>query len=294
MKLFKNHLLVFNVKGLLVSSRPFIFGALATLMLFVYPGLLAIGYAEDNPVASLTIEELTPLYNEILNDIYAYVMSVKDEYPELKNFGENTLGKNQYGIETVDYNAQAADLGYSFGLSIVKIDDPNPFRSDKTAFDYGFPVLGIKFTGFQRRLAHRDRFDILKVVQYYGQRLLEEQRKFMPLILTVTPIKETFQVGENIEFIVSLKNQAKTNFAVKPLNTQTLSFIYDDVIWGAKEKNTKKADNKEIILSPGEEVARKFIGSSFPQARQLEVYCSYIKTYKGISAFDILKINIIE
>jgi len=252
-------------------------------------------YAQDVPLPVPEITELTDLCNQVLKGIYEDVLSVKDQYGELKNFTKASVTKNNYGITQLEYNAQnSGEHSYRFGVTIVKIDDPNPFRSDETAFDYGFPLLGIKIAGFQNRLKHRDRFDVLNPIQQYGQQLLDEQRKYTPLLLTAHPVNETVKVGENIEFIISLKNQSAVNLAVKPLNTQTVIFIYDGVLWGAREKDAKKAETKEIILGPGDEIARKFIGSSFPKARGLEVYCSYIKTYKGIALYDLLKINIIE
>jgi len=60
-------------------------------------------------------------------------------------------------------------------------------NSSLAIFYYDFPLLGVKFAGYQLTVRYRDAFDIHKLVQKYGEPLLEEQKKNLPLTMSIEP-----------------------------------------------------------------------------------------------------------
>ena len=128
-------------------------------------------------------------------------------------------------------------------------------------------------------------------MQNNGDLLLKEQRKYLPLKLSLKTVKERYAVNENIEFVVILENVSSNNLRIKDLDKDTLYFLYADMKWGAVESESKKG-KKEFLLKPGEKIQKTFIGRGFSFPREFEIYCSYALTYKGVKPSNVLKVHV--
>lgn len=248
-----------------------------------------------------TLDESTKnLCNQVMLSIYDDIKSKKDRHKELENFSERSLTKNKYGIYAIKYthrdsNGSSTTLPYSFGLTIIGIDDQSYFKNETKDFNYGFPLLKLKFSGFQNRTLKSKQFDISKSIQKFGLVLWDQQQIFMPLKLVLEPVKEVYQVGEDIEFRVKLINVSRQFVKIKELNEKTLFFLYNNRVWGAKESNPKKTkDVKKITLKPGDFYSKQFIGNAFLIPKEFEIHGSYGMTFKGVKPYGSLKVKVVN
>ena len=241
------------------------------------------------------------LCNQVMLDIYNDILNAKNKYPELAGFGDYVLSQNQYGIYSIQYRKEIWDSlksgqQFEFGVTIVKSQDENIFgTSNKYAFDFALPILGLQFVGYEVRSLMKQ-YDIKAAVKRHVTPLLDYQQQFMPIQLTLKPLQEYYKVGEGIDFSVTLTNYSPNKaISVKDLNDKTLFFIYGNLTWGVKEDDTTLARGvKEIILRPGESIVKRFRGNPFLLPREVEIYCSYIMTFQGVKPVSKLKISIIK
>jgi hypothetical protein len=241
---------------------------------------------------------LKDLCNQVMFAIYQDITTFKEEYMELEDFGPYVLSENQYGIYSLEYEYIVSE-GFqkgeriAFGVTIVRLDDTNFNQYGNQAFAFGFPLLDLKFSGYQQESRRQEAFDIQKVIQKNGNLLLAEQNKHLPLKLTLETVKENYHVGEDIEIIVILQNVSSKNFWVKELSEDTLFFIYGDTHWGTRKIGPKKQQKiKRQILKQGQRISERFVGSGFLEPQEIEIFGSYVVTFKGVNPSSFLKIII--
>ena len=245
-------------------------------------------------------QETKNICRDVMRNIFQDIVKVKGQFKELENFGEDALAENQYGLPLIQYRCNNPDslkeAPCAFGLTIVRVEDANFNEYGFDAFNLVFPLLDLKFAGYyQKNFLKTNQFDLQKIVQKNGQILWDYQQKFMPYKLSLKTVKETYGVGENIDFVVTLTNLTKRNIVVKDLNEETLYFLYDNKMWGAKEVNSTQSQSiKEIILKPDESISKTFSGYGFSNPKDFEIYCSYVLTYKGVKPAASLIVKVVE
>lgn len=234
-----------------------------------------------------------------MTNIYDDIFAVRQEYKELGQFGGGSFFTQEdekiYSIEHQYQSQWKNQKPFEFGLTIVGIDEPNPYSDREGSFSFGFSLLDVKFVGYQSEGIYKKSFDIYKPIQKYGKLLLDEQQKHLPLKLTITSAKKVFKIGEKIDIRVTLENIGKRTLKVKNLDTTTLFFLYDNAPWGATEMNSEKSrGTKEIVFRPGEKMSKNFTGSSFDKAKKITIFGSYIQTFKGVHPSGVLSVRVQE
>ncbi|MCK5081281.1 MAG: hypothetical protein KAR31_00105 [Candidatus Omnitrophica bacterium] len=229
--------------------------------------------------------------------IYNDILSIRGDHDNLVDFGEHVLSRNQHGVYTIEYQRKISDGArkgefLNFGVTIVKPADANFNEFGRQAFNFGFPLLDIKIAGYQQTNRKWMKFDIQDVVRRNGDLLLEEQKKHLPLKLSLKTDKEYYNVRENIEVTVTLENVSRSNLWVKNLHNETLYFLYGDAKWGTVAVGEKR--KRKLILKPGQKIHKKFVGSGSSIPREIEIYGSYNMTFKGVKPSSVLKVKIVE
>ena len=242
-------------------------------------------------------DSLKNVSNRVMIAIYNDILSMKEAQDNLVDFGQHVLSLNQYGIYSLEYRHKISggvrDGEFlEFGVTIVRPEDTNFGEFGRQAFNFGFPLLDVKFAGYQRTNRKWMRFNIQDIVQKNGDPLLEEQKKYLPLKLSLITDKEYYKVGENIEVTATLENVSRRNLWVKDLDAKTLYFLYGNAEWGTVEIG--QAKRERFILKPGEKVHKKFVGSGSRVPREFEIYCSYAVTYQGVKPSSVLKVKVVE
>ena len=241
---------------------------------------------------------LQELCNQVIFAIYQDIAALKGRYPELEQYGPYVLSQNQYGIYSLEYEYLVSERFRkgelaAFGITIVRFEDTNFRQHGNQTFNFGFPLLDLKFAGYQEMFRRQEAFDIQTVIQKNGNLLLDEQSKLLPLKLTLETIKDSYLVGEDIEILVALENVSSRNLWVKELNQETLFFLYGDTPWGAKEIGRKKLSKvKRQILEPGQKITARFVGSGFLEPQDVEIFGSYVETFKGVNPSSFIKVVI--
>ena len=256
-----------------------------------------LSWAEEK-VADFT-PETKEFCNEVIINIYKDILKVKDKYPGLRNFDEKALFENQYGIYSIIYKEpvdeaqmKRSTVPFEFGVTIDKIQDTT-FAGKRNSFNLAFPLLGVKFTGYQTKRMLRTQFDVMPLVNEHGTILSDYQQKFMPLRLTIRTLKDIYKVRQPIEFEVVLKNVSKRHMVVKSLGMETLFFLFGDMAWGTNPSSGQKG-GRDVVLKAGESVSLKFQGESFEKPHDIEIYCAYRMSVKGVNPSGTLRIKVVE
>lgn len=257
---------------------------------------LSLGVSADQPSLD---EETKALCNQVMMNIYQDILEAKDTYKELGNFDQGAVTSNVNGIYSIHYQYTELEgamkgVSYEFGLTIVGLDEPNTFPSDSPVINLGFPLLNLKFIGYQKKTFKKGQFDIQIPLAKYGQILWNHQQKYMPYQLSLESVKEEFKINEPIEFTVTLKNLTNKNILVKDLGGKTLFFLYDNKVGGAAEIGQAAKDVKDIVLKSQEFIVKRFRIKGIPHPKELEIYCSYILTFQEVKPSASLKIKVVK
>ena len=260
--------------------------------------LISLIFCSSSYAQKLSLDEATKeVCNKVILNIYDEILKSKPKYRELSDFNEKVLYENKYGVYTISYQynnpqSKTATGPYEFLITIVGMDDKSykqPGFEDK---HYGFPVLGLRISSFIRRDLRFHHYDIDRPIRKYNELLYGYQQKFLPLQIILKSDKDTFKVGERIEFEVTIRNVGNENYRLKSLGQESLFFTIDDQEWGTRP--TSQSDAQEVIVAPGNFIKRGFKGDSFSSPREVEIFCTYNVTYKGILPFGRLKIKIVQ
>ena len=236
--------------------------------------------------------------NQVIHNIYEDIRKAKNSYPELSGFDERVLSKNPRGIYSITYQYKdprsKSPEPYEFRIMIIGMND-KPFQypgfEDK---HYGFPALNLRVSSFIRRDRRVHRFDIDRPINKNNEILYEYQQQFLPFQVVLKSEKDTFKVGERIEFEVIVKNRTPKSFKVKNLGEESLFFTIDDKEWGTKPNSPSQNSSKEVVIDPEGSIHRGFKGDSFETPRDIDILCTYNAAYKGILPYGSLKIKIVK
>gem|GEM_PF-1509446 len=255
----------------------------------------------------LVLDDATKeICNRVIVDIYRDILASQKKYKDLAAFSEKCFYENKRGIYAIVYEAPASDkdlsepnqrkIPYSFGITIEGLED-NTFGQHDGAFAFGFPLLGLKISGYQQRRALRSQFDVLPLIQKYGGALENHQQNYLPLRLVLRPLKETYQVKEDIEFEVVLVNISKRNMLVKPLDRNNMFFYIDDKfagqwLWGDEGQASSRADQL-VTLYAGESLRMVVKGESFQYPKEVVVRAVYRMEVENVNPAGELRLRIV-
>lgn len=282
----------------------------------------AMGHTEEFVISSQTKD----ICNQVIMDIYSEILQKKDKYKELANFGESAVFKNPYDIYAIIYQSGEAVPGekdprkrpFTFAVTIDRIGDKS-FPDKEGVFNFGFPPLGLKFSGYQSQHLLQSQFDILPLINKQGTMLLNYQQQFLPLRLYIKMEKEVYKIREDIGFVAILQNVSKENMLVDPLDEDSLYFLVDNNSWGTFSGQKKKARKAakvqtrtsktakqkgpgpkattrgpKIILRSGESLDMKFKGESFLIPREVEIFGAYRMKVVDTNPATSVRIKIVE
>lgn len=260
--------------------------------------------------AQLNIDQTTKdICNQVILNIYRDIMAVKDKYPELADFGEKSFYQNQYGIYAIVYkyhpkvnaddpNAERRPSPFAFGVTIDGLKDES-FKKEVGRFGFSFSLLKIKIAGFQKNDLLRARFDVQPFIQDQGVLLNNHQQNYLPLRLSVNPLKDKFKVREDIEFEVVLTNTTKSNLVVKPLNFDNLSFYINGRLWGGQFWNQSGAQSWASmqdggLLKGGESMRLTIKGESFQFPKEVLIRAVYNVAIDGVNPTAEIKVRVVR
>jgi len=242
-------------------------------------------------------KEIREISNDIIIKTYHDIAAQKGQYDDLAAFGEDVLYENNHGIYALVYEPQGtqkpgAQAGYAFGLSVTGLEG-DLFQDQKGCFHTPFPYLGVKIVGYQPRYLKASQFDLMKLVKKNAQRLADRQQAYLPLRLSIEPVKNTFRVGEDILFDVALTNVTKNHMFVKDLGPSTLYFLLNNARWGTRPE-AYNSKGERVILRTGETLRVRFRGEGYLRPRQISIYGVYHVPFKGVKPFARAQIQIVE
>ncbi len=264
-----------------------------TLMLL---GLGLPAHAQEKMVLDEATKELC---NKIMMDIFTEIRDSQGQFPELQGFNENNLSKNPYGFLSINfenpkYVSPGRDYYYKFSLTIDGMEDQSPREPNSQPLQFGFPILGLKFQGYQVMRIRGRHFSLTPLIEKFGRVLYDHQQKYVKLKLVIEPEKRIYKIGERISFKVSLKNLTGQSLKVKPLNDKTLFFTINDRVWGTQPETAQPGESvKEEVLYPTYSVSRSFKGDSFRTSGEVEIRCTYNMVYKGVLPVTSTRLKII-
>ena len=270
-----------------------------TLCLLVWGIVISPVVAEETSGLTAMDAQTKEICNQVILQIYQDILSVKSKHKELINFDERVLYENKYGIYALVYefgpDAKTEDsrqLPYAFGVTVDKMADTTfPPRPD--SFNYSFPLLGLKISGYQKKHLLRTQFDAMPAVKKYGDLLADYQQNFLPLRLELRPVQSVYHVRQDIEFQVILTNVSKRHMIVQTLGSNSLYFHLNDKFWGTSPALGATGGNK-VILKSGESLQMIFKGESFERPTDLSIEGVYRMSIKGVNPTAALHIKIVE
>lgn len=269
------------------------------LYLYVFIIILSLGarsaFCAEQPAIT---DQIKTISNEVLKKIFIDVYVNKRNYEDLENFSDKDIFLTKYDIILIKYaflDPASGRENFAFAVTILPLQEPNVFQGYPGAFEFGFPVLGIKFAGYQTQAPGRPHYDIDQAIRNFGKVLWLEQQRYLPLQLSLVALKPQYKKGESITFRVVLKNTSGKNLAVKDLNAETLFFVYNNKVWGASQSTSQTQQKvKTVILKPGQTIQREFAGNSFFKPQEIEIFCTYNLTYEGVNPSANLVVKVVE
>lgn len=264
---------------------------LLTLVLCLFPcGVLRAQGGVLDP-------EVKEVCNQAILNIYYDILALKDRHKELADFNEKAVYENPYGLYAIVYEYSSGEKTphqqpFAFAVTIDAMED-DFWGTKRGAFRFEYPVLGLKFSGYQQKHRLRTQFDLPAIVEKHGILVSEYQQRYLPLRLVLVPVKEEYYVREDIEFEVLLINISKRHMIVKPLGQETLFFLFNNQTWGTRPSEGVRT-GKDIILKAGETLRRRFKGESFQNPKEITIYSLYRMSIHGVNPFATLKVNILD
>ncbi len=253
-------------------------------------GMLLVSSAACAQKAVLDTETKA-LANQVMLNIYKQILEDKDKYGELRAFGEKNLFENKEGIYAISYKLPDDEkLPFEFGVTVAPTGSTVFSEHGAYAFNLEFPFLGLKFAGYVKKHIKRG-YNVLDVINEKGIPLSDYQQNFMPLRLELRADKTEFKAKEPVRFVVELKNASKRHMWVKNLTEETLYCLFNNLYWGAKSHEKGSAS---VILKAGDSLKRVFEGEGPALAEDVEIYCSYSMSLRGVKPSGVLKVKIVE
>lgn len=240
---------------------------------------------------------LQELCNQAMLQAYQDVLAVKDRYPELAHFDEKSFYENREGIYAIFYETTIPGTNgkpqpYALGLTIESLT-AKTFSGKGQVFNFGFPALGLKLSGFQSPAPKHGGFNLNPVIQRNGIPISLEEQLRLPLRLEIRPTQDIFRINEPIEFEVVLRNAGTSNIFVKKLDFDTLYFLINGKPWGTPPSDYKTGGER-ITLKRGAETRARFKGQSYVKPGIVEIHVMYRMVVRGVNPFATVTVRIKE
>lgn len=264
------------------------------MMKTTIPIFLILGILSRPVCAASTIDdESRTVANKVMQNVFDRIIFEKSKHAELSDFDKKNLSLNSRQMSVIEYSSQMTQehRPYGFALTILPLNEPLPQEWKDNGFELVFPVLKLKFAGYQRR-AVDGRFDIRAPMQRYGQILSEYQQQFLPLQMSISAEKEIYKTDEEIIFTITLTNTSSASLLVKPLNSTNLYILYDNTMFPFSTEDPLVRQTS--ALEPGHSLSKTFHGDAFQFPRDIEIYVSYNMTFDGVKPFSRVRLKIIK
>src|SRR3989338_11326742 len=174
------------------------------LIIYLMLACLVPGHCEEKEPLNVEVKEIC---NKVIISVYSDLLKAKERYPELKALDEKVLYTNPEGIYAIFYQSsdQMTKNDYRFSLTFAHLED-EIFKDHPGYFAQEFPFLNLKLAGFVQKNPYKTSFDIFTIINQYVSLLADYQQKYLPLRISLVSLKESFKVGERVEFEVVLEN----------------------------------------------------------------------------------------
>jgi len=295
------------------------------ILLFFSP---RIGYPKPSKVDPQAKE----LCNQVMLEIFKEIYSLRGKYQELSQFDKDVMFKNKLGLYTIVYKYEEeleypdgtieVKVPYSFAVTIDRLQDQT-FPSREGSFAYSFPVLSLKFSGYQNKRLLRTQFNVLTVLGKHGKVINDYQQQFLPVRLFIRTTKQEYKVDEPVDIAVILTNVSKANLVMKKLDSETLHFSLNGRIWGVflesqnkrknlsrreqiaqelkarregRKKRAQQKNSKSIagLLESGEAFTITFHGATFSDPQDVVVEAVYQIPMRGVYPSATVKFKVVE
>jgi hypothetical protein len=246
----------------------------------------AIGFGDD---------ETQGVSNQVLEDIFQDIQSQKDKYEDLKLFTRFALKMGPNGFYEIKYSYedpldQRRKDKLEFWVSILPLDEKKEISDDFNVFERKLRLLNLKIIGSQNVSRKKNQIDIEKIIDRHVAKLLEYEAKYLPVSFRLAADKDTFKVGEIIEFYVILENKTAANLKVNELNSRSLIFQYGTQKWGADENAATTKGT--TLLRPYKTLKQKFNIKGFSNPGNIELTAKYLVYFEGILPTATLDLKI--
>ncbi len=252
------------------------------LFLFI-PAIAWGGELFNDPIPPETIEKM----NAIFKKLYDEILAEKPKYKELEGFDETALTKNQYGFYAINYATEIPSAGgrttpYAFGLTIDNLLDKT-YTKKMGYFKYPMQISNLRLSGYLVKHPLRRQFNIKPLVDKYYEDMVDDQQVNLPIKLMIVFDKDTYQVGEELNFKVVLANMSKQNVLVKGLSKDTLFFTLNREYWGTKSsmEQEKRSLTKFELLRQRQEAAMARIQAKLKKRKSQSITERGIRTKVG-------------
>ena len=277
-------------------SNPIIRCLISAIVAGAVLSVAANSWAQDNPRAM--DPKVKEICNQVIRSIYFDILDQKDAYETLKNFDERVMYESKDGVYAIMYEAGRPSAGdtarrpYRLGLTFEPAGQ-SVFPIQEDSFVEEYPALGVRLNGYQNQYLLKSEFDVRPLVKQYSRALADYQQEHIPLRLFLQPVKDTYNVREDIEFEVILQNVSKRNMIVKGLGANTLFFLFNDKYWGTRPTANQKG-GKDVVLLAGKSLRMKFKGESFQEPKRIQIFGVYRMSVGGVNPYGTLDVDIVE
>lgn len=248
---------------------------------------------------SVAAQEMSPevrqLGKQAMDRIISELYSLQEQHSILSQIDQLAVGENAEGYPAFQYNFKKEILEkevsyYQLALTFGAMDAKKIVDQNVTVIQKKFPLIGIKFFGYEWSKRSAQTFDFERVLDEALIPLERYQQAFLPYQIRIIPEKESFKTNEEISFFIELHNKVQYVLRLKKPTTANVSIYYDE------ELLLSEGDQKEeyIVLEPGEVERVTFKLGRQSAIAEHAIRCVYLVAYEGVIPFAEATINIVE
>jgi hypothetical protein len=235
-------------------------------------------------------EESIKKYNEVIDQVYRQIWTLKERYPELDNFSKSAIKTHPDGFKEISFShkpseddGQGDPYALQFSLKARKLDEV----TDGTA-EWKFGLLGFKVVMERRRSGSLTTFDPFEIIEGHVEELYLLEQNVLPFRLELSADKEIYAPKEVINLTVTLRNLGAQPFRVFELNDKSLFCRIDDMTWGSQVPK----DTSEKVLAPYSILTKILRVRGIAEAKEARISCRYGVGFRGVQPFNRVKVRI--
>jgi hypothetical protein len=237
--------------------------------------------------------EVVNAYNEMVENIYAGLWKLKNQYPELANLSRSAITQDKNGLKQISYAHKSSEqfawgddddpYAYRFSLSTRKLQD-----AESGSAEWKFPLLGFKVVYDIQRSGPLTTIDPFLLVEMNVEDLHLLEQGVLPFRLEIATDKEAYAPRETLNLTVSLRNLGAQPFRVFDLNEQSLFCKIDDMTWGSEEPQ----DTAEKVLAPYGVLSKILRIRGISKPKDTRISCRYGVGFRGVLPFHSVKVTV--